>query len=79
MSKPRPRQSMPPGLKSQIAFAVLLTAAAIIVLPSALSAGRTIEIEPSTPTAGSVTTSQRTFVTESFSAAAFTDWEQDRS
>jgi len=79
MSKPRPRQSMPPGLKSQIAFAIILTAAAIVVLPSALSASRPDEPTRLKPSVGSVTISKTDFVTESFGAAAFTDWDQNQS
>lgn len=38
MSRPLYRNNLPPGLKAQIVFAVILTVGALIVLPTTLSA-----------------------------------------
>ena len=79
MSKTRYRNNVPPGLKAQIAFAVVLTLCALLVLPTALSARQsaktTSAASVTAPSAGSVVTSMQDFHTATFAAAAFNDWD----
>lgn len=75
MRTPAPRQSMPPGLKMQIAFAICVTLFAILVLPTALSAGRAAPPIKADRSAGSVTTTTTAFVASNFEASAFSDWD----
>ncbi|MGI9480101.1 MAG: hypothetical protein ACR2PI_25595 [Hyphomicrobiaceae bacterium] len=79
MSKTRYRNNIPPGLRAQIAFAVILTLGALLVLPTALSARQsattTTAISVKAPSAGSVVTSMQDFHTATFAAAAFNDWD----
>jgi hypothetical protein len=71
---------MPPGLKSQIAFAVIVTLGAVLVLPSALSAHSgargTGNTSGKSASAGTVATSVKTFKVANFSASSFSDWER---
>lgn len=81
VSRTRYRQNMPPGLRAQIVFAVIITLGALLVLPTALSANPNLVVaKPSTistmPSAGSVATTVRTFSATKFSAASFSDWEK---
>lgn len=80
MSNPSPRHRMPPGLKSQIAFAVIITLAALLVLPTALSAqqsARTTTSKAATKlSAGTIKTTIRDFSMADFSASAYTDWNE---
>jgi hypothetical protein len=77
----RENQPMPPGLKTQIVFAILITAAAVL-LPTALSAGgdgnvaQKVERVSAVGSAGSVATSTRAFAADDFPASAYTDWER---
>lgn len=79
MSKTRYRNNVPPGLRAQIAFAVILTLGALLVLPTALSARQvvtTTTVPPKTaPSAGTVVTSVQDFHTAGFAAAEFSDWD----
>lgn len=69
---------MPPGMKTQILFAVIITLCALLVLPTALSAAgqRSVPEATSITSAGSVATSVQDFTTTDFGAAAYTDWER---
>lgn len=80
MSKTRYRNNMPPGLLVQIAFAAAITIAALLVLPTALSAGTMLSTAPAskkivTPSAGSVATTTQDFRAADFAASEFTDWD----
>ena len=70
VSKNQRSYRMPPGLKTQIAFAVLITLCAIFVLPTALSANTN-----ATSSAGSVKTTLRDFKSGDFSPSAYADWD----
>lgn len=79
MSKTRYRNNVPPGLRAQIVFAVILTLGALLVLPTALSARQPVptmtHLAKASPSAGSVVTSVQDFHTSSFAATAFNDWD----
>jgi hypothetical protein len=71
---------MPPGLKTQIAFAIIVTLCALLVLPTALSAHADRPAAKSShvalPSAGSVATTVSAFSAASYTAASFSDWEK---
>ena len=78
---PQYRYRMPPGMKVQIAFAIVVTIAALLILPTALSAKQSKVRDTRMPaadtgSAGSVATTMRTFSTKNLSAASFADWER---
>lgn len=79
MSKTRYRNNVPPGLKAQIFFAVIITIGALLVLPTALSAKQAVapaaEATKVIPSAGSVSTSVQDFHAGSFAATDFSDWD----
>lgn len=70
---------MPPGLRAQIFFAVVITIGALLVLPTALSAGQpgtaVAKAANEMPSTGSIATSVRPFEIGQYDAAAFTDWD----
>jgi hypothetical protein len=71
---------MPPGLKAQIFFAVIITIGALLVLPIALSAQQSASSASSAKTvaslsAGNVTTTLQEFYAGDFAAAEFSDWD----
>lgn len=70
---------MPPGLRAQIFFAIVITIGALLVLPTALSAGQSgssvAKAERVMPSPGSITTSTRPFEIGRYDAAAFSDWD----
>lgn len=81
MSRSRYQQSMPPGLKSQIVFAVIITLCALFLLPTALSAGPgnlawKEQVRSKPPSAGSVSVTLHDFNAVPFVAASFSDWEK---
>jgi hypothetical protein len=69
---------MPPGLRSQILVAILITAAALL-LPTALSASGGVDPAPrqaaTDVSAGSIATTTHAFEAGDFAASAFSDWE----
>ena len=79
MSKTRYRNNVPPGLKAQIFFAVVITIGALLLLPTALSANQTVasgaKVMVAMPSAGSVSTSVQDFHAGNFAATAFSDWD----
>ena len=80
MSKNQRDYRMPPGLRTQIIFAVLVTLCALIVLPTALSAdgaspSRAPASELHVTSAGTVKTTMRDFKSRQFTAASFADWD----
>ena len=79
MSKTQYRNNMPPGLKAQIVIAAAITIGALLVLPTALSAGPAATASAKTTvassSAGSVVTSLKDFHAASFAATSFTDWD----
>lgn len=71
---------MPPGLMAQIVFAVIITIAALLVLPTALSARSSVSALPASDkiaaaSAGSVATTIQDFRTGDFAASEFSDWD----
>lgn len=80
VSRTRYRNNVPPGLRAQIAFAVILTLGALLVLPTALSAQQpaaatSAAAENATPSAGTVVTTVQDFQTSGLAATAFSDWD----
>lgn len=70
---------MPPGLRAQIFFAIVITIGALLVLPTALSARQpaksAAKVESVMPSAGSIATTMRSFETGQYQPAAFSDWD----
>ena len=79
VSQNRNRHNMPPGLKSQIVFAIVITLGALLVLPTALSAKQSAASpQPATialPSVGTVKTTLLNFSAADFAATAFADWD----
>lgn len=91
MSKREPVRAMPPGLRSHIVIAVIVTCAAVVG-PTAIKAALGATTDGSktaiaqaapaekreTPSTGRVTVEIRPFLTSEFRPSAYGDWDSGR-